>query len=122
MSRQVDVAVIGGGPAGLVTAALLARRGRAVVVLERSHYDQPRAGESFTGVVRPLLETIGAWDDVRAQPDLVLPFPGVRSAWGGSEPAWRSSILHPLGEGNPLRRDRFHPPVGVPPHEAQWEW
>jgi len=34
--RQVDLIVVGGGLAGLLTAALVAREGRSVVVLERS--------------------------------------------------------------------------------------
>ena len=33
---EVDAVVVGGGPAGALTAALLARRGRRVVVVERS--------------------------------------------------------------------------------------
>jgi flavin-dependent dehydrogenase len=35
-SAEVDVAVVGGGPAGALTAMLLASRGRDVVVLERA--------------------------------------------------------------------------------------
>ena len=35
-ASRVDVAVVGGGPAGALTAMLLANRGRAVVLLERA--------------------------------------------------------------------------------------
>src|SRR6185369_15625130 len=35
-SMTVDVAVVGGGPAGALTALLLARRGREVIVVERA--------------------------------------------------------------------------------------
>jgi flavin-dependent dehydrogenase len=106
-ARTVDVAVVGGGPAGLVTAALLARRRRTVVVFERSRYDTPRAGETLNPLVRALLEPIGAWEDVAAAPDLGVPLHGVHSAWGGDDLAWRSSMMHPLGDGLNVDRARF---------------
>jgi len=42
-----DVAVIGGGPAGSVAAALLARAGRRVVVFEREKFPRFHIGESL---------------------------------------------------------------------------
>jgi flavin-dependent dehydrogenase len=106
-ARSVDVAVVGGGPAGLVTAALLARRRRRVVLFERSRYDAPRAGETLNPLVRALLEPIGAWEDIAAAPEMGVALRGVHSAWGGEDLAWRSSMMHPLGEGLNVDRARF---------------
>ena len=93
----MDVAVVGGGPAGLVTAALLARRRRTVVVFERSRYDAPRAGETLNPLVRAWLEPIGAWEDVAAAPDLGVSLRGVHSAWGDDDLAWLALRVAMLG-------------------------
>ena len=97
-----DVAVLGGGPAGLAVAIALARRGRSVVVLEREERVTAKAGETFGPRVQGLLSKLGAASDFAR-----LPFRGVRSAWGSPELADRPSIQNPLGEGWHVDRARF---------------
>ena len=46
-SGMYDVAIIGGGPAGSTTAALLARAGRRVVLFEREKFPRFHIGESL---------------------------------------------------------------------------
>lgn len=65
---RCDVLVIGGGPAGSSVAALLAKQGVAVVVLDKARHPRPQVGESLiphfwkyaelTGVA-PLIEQEG---------------------------------------------------------------
>jgi len=45
--EMYDVAIIGGGPAGSVAGALLARSGRRVIVLERDKFPRFHIGESL---------------------------------------------------------------------------
>lgn len=56
---KVDVAVIGGGPAGSVCAARLAQHGRRVVVLERDRHPRFHLGESLLPGSMGVLDTIG---------------------------------------------------------------
>ena len=78
MSRErVDVAVVGGGPAGLAVAAMAARRGLSVTLLERAPLPHDKAcGE---GVMRPgleVLERLGVL--ARLSPAETGPIRGVR--------------------------------------------
>lgn len=45
--KQCDVLVIGGGPAGSSVAALLAKKGVDVVLLEKASHPRPQVGESL---------------------------------------------------------------------------
>ncbi|MFM0603604.1 NAD(P)/FAD-dependent oxidoreductase [Paraburkholderia sediminicola] len=56
---NVDVAIIGAGPAGAVAAALLRRAGRSVLVLERQHFPRFSIGESLLPQSMAYLEEAG---------------------------------------------------------------
>src|SRR5271154_1595430 len=64
--EECDVAVIGGGPAGSTAAALLARRGYKVILLEKAHHPRFHIGESLLPMNLPLLERLGVLDKVQA--------------------------------------------------------
>jgi len=61
-----DVLVIGGGPAGSTAAALLAARGRHVVMLEKARHPRFHIGESLLPQNLRIFEKLGVAEAVRA--------------------------------------------------------
>jgi flavin-dependent dehydrogenase len=63
--QECDVLVIGGGPAGSTIAALLAQKGRQVVVLEKDRFPRFHIGESLLPLNLPLFERLGVGAEVK---------------------------------------------------------
>jgi flavin-dependent dehydrogenase len=56
---DLDVCVVGGGPAGALIALRLATLGHRVCLLERQAFPRPQVGESLSPGIRPLLDSVG---------------------------------------------------------------
>jgi flavin-dependent dehydrogenase len=63
---EVDVLVVGGGPAGSTAATLLARKGHRVLMLEKARHPRFHIGESLLPMNLPILQRLGVLEQVRA--------------------------------------------------------
>ena len=103
--EEFDIAVVGGGPAGAVTALCLARSGWRVAVLERRSFDEPRTGETLPPEINPVLRSLGLWEAFLSQSPLESP--GIVSIWGSSVPNEVDFTDNPFGCGWHVDRKRF---------------
>jgi flavin-dependent dehydrogenase len=116
MFVRCDVAIMGGGPAGIASALALACRGRSVIVLERTHYDQVRIGETLPPIARLPLAHLGL-RALLAEGEH-LPSPGIISAWGQAELFEESFIFNAYGRGWQLDRSRFDAAMALAAEDA----
>jgi flavin-dependent dehydrogenase len=93
MPQLHDVLVIGGGPAGATTAAILASQGHDVVVLERERFPRYHIGESLVPGVMPVLERLGLSDRMGSYQRKN----GISLLWGAEREVWTVYF----GEGGP---------------------
>ena len=88
MTKQVDVAIIGGGPAGSTCASLLRKYqpDLSVLVIEREEFPRDHIGESQLPAICNILDEMGVWDKVEA-----ANFPikiGATYRWGRTDELW----------------------------------
>lgn len=103
-ARPYDAIVVGGGPAGSVTAACLARAGCRVLVLDRGG-GVFRGGDALAPSAKPILRRLGLEAALRDGPH--LPCYANQSCWG-SDDLWETDFLRsPWGHGWHLDRAAF---------------
>lgn len=75
-----DLIVVGGGPGGSTAAAIAAKRGLSVLLLEAGAHPRPHVGESLLPGIIPILEEMGALAAVEAA--------GFRRKTGSTHHGW----------------------------------
>ena len=85
-SDEVDILVIGGGPAGSTAASMAAKSGLSVKVCERSKFPREHVGESLLPASIGILEELGLNEAISNAG--FLPKYGATMVWGKDETPW----------------------------------
>lgn len=104
---RFDVAVIGAGPAGSACAISLRAHAPSlsVALIEASHFEEPRHGETLSPAARPMLRHLGVLDAFRAAGHAEVH--GTAAAWGGEAVQENDYFFLARGPGWHLDRARF---------------
>lgn len=107
MHSTFDVAIVGGGPGGSATALSLQAHAPSlsVILIESSHYESQRIGETLPPPARPVLEHLRVWDAFRAQHHKEVY--STTAAWGRVAPLDNDFIFMPANTGWHLDRAAF---------------
>ncbi|MEV0237972.1 NAD(P)/FAD-dependent oxidoreductase [Nonomuraea sp. NPDC050786] len=84
--EEFDAVIVGGGPAGSVTGALLAKRGHRVLILEKERFPRYHIGESLIPGMMTVLEELDLVDRLAG-----IRFPrkdGLSLVWGKDRQLW----------------------------------
>jgi flavin-dependent dehydrogenase len=114
------VIVAGGGPAGAVTAFVLARRGGRAVVVEARGAPERKVGECLPPSLNALLRDLG-WEDLLRGGGHLRSL-GHRSVWGSAVPEERPFLFGTRGDGWHVDRLAFEASLAAKARGAGVEW
>ena len=106
-TETCDIAIIGAGPAGAVSSAVLASKGWDVRVFERQHFPRFSIGESMLCQTMMCLEQAGLYEDVKAAGFQFKD--GAAFAWGEryTDIYFPNKSADGVGTTFQVRRDKF---------------
>lgn len=116
----VQVAIVGGGPAGAVVGMTLAREGVRAVVFEAAPAPQSKIGECLPPASAPLLNRLGLTAHMLDDPHLRSH--GTRSVWGSNRAYERNFLMSVYGAGWHLDRCSFEHMLARVAMESGAQW
>jgi flavin-dependent dehydrogenase len=119
-AAAIDVAIVGGGPAGAAAGIRLARAGARVTLIDADDLHGDKIGESLAPSARPLLERVGVWGAHCAANH--RPCYANRSSWGGDDIDTHDFVRDPYGHGWHLDRRRFDATLAAEAVRAGCGW